>query len=119
MESKIVNQFPLALRRPSLQHPEPVVNPLLGQAFAALRCKDIYSIDITTSAKILRQGLARFVHEIDIAPLSAFITNVQPPDLWADMGMSHLQPGNVADPAPCPVAQSEECRSTPISLLLN
>src|SRR2546423_15362813 len=119
MEGKIVNQFPLAFRCTSLKRPEPVVNPLLSQAFAALGCKDIRSIDITASPKILIQGLARFVDEIDITPLATFITNVQPPHLWTDMGMSHLQPGNVANPASCPIAQREECRSAPISLLLN
>src|SRR2546423_15197661 len=99
MEGKIVNQFPLALRHPSLKRPEPVVNPLLGQAFAALRCKGISSINITASPKILIQWLTRFVDEIDISPLAAFITNMEPPGLWTDMGMSHLQPGNVADSA--------------------
>src|SRR5437660_997777 len=108
MEGKIVNQFPLALRCPRLKRPEPVVNPLLGQAFATLRCKDIYLINITASPKILIQWLTRFVDEIDIAPLAAFITNMEPPNLWTDMGVSHPQPGNVADPAACPVAQCEE-----------
>jgi hypothetical protein len=32
MEGEIVNQFPLALGGDSLEHPEPVMNPLLVQA---------------------------------------------------------------------------------------
>src|SRR5438105_4584520 len=119
MEGKIVNQFPLAFRCTSLKRPEPVVNPLLSQAFAALRCKDIRSIDITASPKILIQWLTRFVDEIDIAPLAAFITNLQPSDLRTNMGMSHLQPGNITDPASCPIAQCEERGPASVSLLLN
>src|SRR5713226_6348440 len=119
MEGEIVDQLPLSPRRPSLERPEPVVNPLLSQALAALRGKDIYSINITASPEILIQWLARFVDEIDIAPLASFITNMQPPDLRTDMGMSHLQPGDVTDSAPCPIAQCEERSPPPVSLLLN
>src|SRR6266700_3448989 len=119
MEGEIMDQLPLSCRRPSLERPEPVVNPFLGQALAPLRCKDIYSINITTSPEILIQWPSHFVNEIDIAPLTAFIPHVKPPDLWTYMGMCHLQPGNVTDPAPCPIAQCEECSSAPVSIFLN
>jgi hypothetical protein len=48
MEREIVNQFPLAFGGTSLEHPEPVMNPFLGQALAMLRRKDRGSISIST-----------------------------------------------------------------------
>src|SRR6266480_3471948 len=56
---------------------------------------------------------------MDIPPLAPLITHVEPSLLWTHMGMHHLQPGDLAHPASCPVAQSEEGGSTSISRLFD
>src|SRR5690348_7934771 len=119
MEGEIMDQFPLALCGTSLQRPEPVVNSLFGQAFAALRRKDIGSIGIPTCLEVLIQWLARFVYQVDIAPLGTFVPDVYPSNFWTHMRMSHLQPGNVTDATAYPVAQCEQRSSTSIILLFN
>jgi len=103
MEGQIMDICPLVFRRLRFEHAEPVVNAFFSQAIATLRCKDICSIGFATSPKILIQRLACFVDEIDIAPLAAFITNMEPPDFWTDMSMGHLQPGDITDTTSCPV----------------
>lgn len=57
MEGEVVNKFPLALYGTSLECPEPVVDPFLGQALAMLRRKDVGSICISTRLQILVEQL--------------------------------------------------------------
>src|SRR6266702_6036004 len=119
MESEVVNQFPLVLGGTRFERPKPVVAPFFGQALAALRREDIGSISISTCLQILIERLASFIHQIDIAPLSTLVAHMQPPDLWTNMCMGQLQPGDITDPATGPVAEREDGGSTPIFLLLD
>src|SRR6266849_4054866 len=119
MEGEIMNQFPLALCGTSLERPEPVVDPFLSQALAALRCKDVGSVGISTRLKVLVERFSSLVHQINIAPLSALVADMQPPDFRTNMRMSHLQPGDIADPASGPIAEREDGGSTPIFFLLD
>src|SRR5258708_6786824 len=119
MESEIVNQFPLPPGGTSLERPKPVVDSFLGQALTTLGCKDVGSISISTRLEILIERLSCLIHEIDVAPLSALITNIQPPDFRTNMRMGHLQPGDITDPASGPVTERENGSATPILLLLN
>src|SRR5438445_3233888 len=119
MEGEISNVLPLALRRPSLEGAEPVVDAFFGQALAALGRKDIDTLGITRGLQVFIEGLARFVHQIDITPLAPLIAHMQPPYFWTDMSMGHLQPGDITDPAACPVAQGKERGPASIPLLLD
>src|SRR5260370_16469353 len=119
MEGEIRDVFPLFFRSTSFQHAEPVVYPFLGQALASLRRKDVDPFWIAACLKILIQRLTRFIHQIDIAPLASLVANMEPPDLWTDMSMDHLEPGDITDPTSCPVAEREECGPPPISFLLD
>src|SRR5260370_42521654 len=114
-----MNQLPLALGGTSLKCPEPVVNPFLAQALAALREKDVVPIGISTRLEILIEWLSGLVHQVDVAPLATLVADMQPPNFRTDMCMGHLQPGDIADPASGPVAERENGRSTPIFLLLD
>src|SRR5579884_1124012 len=119
MEGEIVNQFPLIFGSTSFERSEPVMNPFLGQAFAALRQKDIRSISISTRFEILIEGLSSLVHEIDIAPLATFVAHMQPPNFRTNMRMGHLQPGNITNSAPSPITQRENGSSAPVFCLLD
>src|SRR6266699_5901502 len=105
MESEIVDEFPLIFRRSSLEHAEPVVNAFFSQSLATLRVKNVCSIRITASPQIIIERPSRFIHQIDVAPLAALIANMQPPNFRTNMRMDHLQPGDITDPASCPVTE--------------
>ncbi len=92
MEGEIMDICPLVFRRPRFQHAEPVVNPFFSQAIAALRWKDVGSVGISTRLKVLVERFSSLVHQINIAPLSALVADMQPPDFGTNMRMSHLQP---------------------------
>src|SRR6266849_5849811 len=119
MEGEIMDICPLVFRRLCFKSAEPIVNAFFSQACTTLRCKDVCSISITTRLEILIKRLARFVHKINITPLSAFVPDVYPPDFWTNMRMSHLKPGNVTDATACPVAQCKERCSASIIFLFN
>jgi hypothetical protein len=76
MEGEIMDVYPLVFCRPRFQRTEPLVNALFSQAIAPLRGKDVGSISFTTCSQIFIERFARFIHQISIAPLSAFVTNM-------------------------------------------
>src|SRR5260370_33795401 len=104
MEGEIMDICPLVFRRPRFQHAEPVVNPFFSQAIAALRCKDVCSISISTCPEILVERLTRSVDNINIAPLSTFVSDADPPDLWSDIRVTHLQPVTATVVLACAIA---------------
>src|SRR5260370_26745880 len=94
MEGEIMDICPLVFRRPRFHHAEPVVNPFFSQAIAALRCKEVCAISISTFPEILQERLTRFVDQINIAPLPTFVSEAYPPDFSTEMRMGRLQPGH-------------------------
>src|SRR5260370_29942919 len=94
MEGEIMDICPLVFRRPRFQHAEPVVNPFFSQEIAALRCKDVCSISISTCPEILVERLTRFVDKINIAPLSTFVSTSYPSDFCTVMRYSDMLTAN-------------------------
>src|SRR5258708_3830767 len=119
MEGEMLDHCPLVLRRLSLERVEPIVDPFFGQTLAALRYKHIGTVCVASGLQVLIKGLAGFFHQIDITSLALITTHVEPSHTGINMGMSHLQPGDIAHPASRPVAQGEEGCSTSISCLLD
>jgi len=108
MESEILDQWELVLCSLRLELAEPIVDAFFGQLRAALRDKHVGTCYITRGLQVLIERLVGFVQQMDITYLAPFITNLEPSLLWVNMGMGHLQPGDLTHPAARPVAQSEE-----------
>src|SRR5260370_30101113 len=119
MEGEILDQFPLALGGLSLERAEPIVDPFFRQTLAALRHKYIGPFCVASGLQVLIERLACFVHQIDITPLAPLIAYMEPSYLWTHMGMRHLQPGDIAHPASCPVAQGKKGCPPSTSFLLD
>src|SRR5947209_8070049 len=119
MEGEILNHFPLVLRGLSLELAEPIVDRFFRQTLAALRDKHIGSFCVASGLQILIERLAGFVQQIDITPLAPLIAYLEPSLFWTNMGISHLQPGDITHPTARPVSQGKEGCSTSISCLLD
>jgi len=118
MEDEIMDICPLVFRRQRLQRAKPVVNSFLGKALTTLRRNDVSPFSISTRLQILIEWLSSVVYEIDIAPLTSFIANMQPSDFRTNMGIGSLELGDNTDPASRPVAECENDSTASILLLL-
>ncbi len=119
MEREILDQGPLVGRGLRLERAEPVVDPFFRQALAALGHKHIGPSDVARGLQVRIEWRAGFVQQVDITPLAPFIAHVEPSHFGTYMGMRHLQPGDIAYPAACPVAQGEEGGPPSISFLFD
>lgn len=95
------------------------MDALLGQPRAALRRKDVGPFGIMCRLEVLTEGLARFVDEIDITPFAPFVSDMEPTDLWTNVGMNYFQPGHITDPASGPIAERKKRGSSPILRLFD
>src|SRR2546423_3566933 len=102
IESEILDQWELVLCSLCLELAEPIVDAFFGQLRAALRDKHVGTCYITPGLQVLIERLVGFVQQIDITYLALFVTNLEPALLWINMGMGHLQPGDLTHPAARP-----------------
>src|SRR2546421_8145494 len=116
IESDLRNHSPLARCGLGLERAEPVVDALFGQALAALREKHIGARGVNSGLQVVIERLAGLLQQIDLPRFAPLIAHLEPSLLWTHVGIGHLQPGELADPAAGPVAQREE--SSPASILI-
>src|SRR5258708_30675748 len=112
MKRHIGDQLPLVLGGMPLEGPKPVVNTRLGELLMALRGKDVGAFSLSSTVQqIVMKWPTCFIEQIDVAELIAFVSHMQPTNLWSHMGLLYQQVGDIAHSAPGPVAQGKECLS--------
>ena len=92
-----------------LEASEPLVNPIFGEARTPLGGKDVGTDALTPAMlEVVIQGAARLVQYIDVTKLLALVSDMEPTNLWTDMGVSHQQVRHIAHAASGPVPQGED-----------
>jgi len=109
VKGDIVDKVPLGLRGTRFEGPKPVMDAGFSQAFITLRNEDVGARNVTTAVEeVVVEWAARFVVEVNIADLAAFVADVQPAGFAREMGVLQPQPCDVTDTTPGPVAEREE-----------
>src|SRR5438874_6844496 len=119
MKREVSDQLPLLAVSVPFEATEPLVNPIFGETRTPLGGKDIWAGALTPAVlEVVVQGTACFVQQIDVTKLLALVSDVEPANLWTDMGVFYEQVRDITHAAPRPVPQSEDGFAAQVALLL-
>src|SRR2546423_15156846 len=109
MKREVSDQLPLLAVSVPFEALEPLVNAIFGETRTPLGGKDIWAGALTPAVlEVVVQGTACLVQQIDVTKLLALVSDVEPANLWTDMGAFYEQMPDITHPAPPPVPQTED-----------
>src|SRR5947209_18479587 len=119
MKREVSDQLPLLAVSVPFEATEPLVNAIFGETRTPLGGKDIRAALLAPAMlEILKERTACLVQQIDVTKLLALVSDVQPANLWTDMGVFYEQMRDITHAAPRPVPQSEDGFAAQVALLL-
>src|SRR5947199_9037591 len=119
MKREVSDQLPLLAVSLPFEATEPLVNPIFGETRTPLGGKDVGTRALTPAMlEVVIQGATCLVQQIDVTELLALVSDVEPANLWTDMGVFYEQVRDITHAAPRPVPQSEDGFAAQVALLL-
>src|SRR6266567_992581 len=119
MKREVSDQLPLLVVGTPFEATEPLVNAIFGETRTPLGGKDIRAGMLTPAVlEVVVQGTARLVQQIDVTELLTLLSDMEPANLWTDMGVFYQQVRYITHAAPGPVPQSEDRFAAQVALFL-